>query len=56
MHFWMFYAILSAQKNFTPICFLPNFFLGEVRCDTMLPSISIFFFQKVTPLVFRFEE
>ncbi len=34
MHFWMFYAILSAQKIFHPKLF------GEARRDTMLPSIS----------------
>ena len=33
----MFYAILSAQKKFSP-----KIFLGEARHDTMLPSISSF--------------
>ncbi len=45
MHFWMFHAILSAQKKFTPIFFSPKFFLqwavGEARHDTMLPSILV---------------
>ncbi len=36
----MFHAILSAQKNFTPKFFSLQIFLGEARCDTMLPSIS----------------
>ncbi len=43
MHFWMFYAILSAQKKFHPKFFSPKIFLGEARRDTILPSISSFF-------------
>ena len=54
MHFWIFYAILSAQKKFSPKIFVhpkflftqnfcsPKIFLGEARHDTMLPSILVF--------------
>ena len=46
MHFWMFHAILSAQKKFYPTFFDLQIFIhwamGEARRHTMLSSIPVF--------------
>ncbi len=42
MHFWVFNAILSAQKNFTPNFFSPKIFLGEARREGVTQCYQAF--------------
>ncbi len=46
----MFHAILSAQKHFSPKMFL-QWAVGEARRHTMLPSILVFWKQKLLKIV-----
>ncbi len=45
MHFWMFFAILSAPKKISPQIFFHIIFSAEARRDTMLYQAFLVFFR-----------